>query len=229
MLENSGNVPVHGGANVFKVFGRFTGGDNYSGTYQDMTAAAGQIFTADGWALTPSGDQIAGANTAWIEVSFRDTATNILSLYRSALVNSSTTAGTWLKLAITNQLNPATAVVTGSVASLVAPTNTNRVRYQMVFRQPATAAGAVLFDDLNLMAAGGTEFPVPVSAALGGGSLNLAFATYLNLPYQVRWKASLTDPEWLPLTNVAGNGSLTTLAMSLQSATRFYQVMRLCN
>ena len=70
---------------------------------------------------------------------------------------------------------------------------------------------------------------MPVSAALVANNLSLTFASYLNLPYQVRWKASLTDPAWLVLTNVAGDGVLKTVTADIQSTTRFYRVMRLCN
>ncbi|MSU57361.1 MAG: glycosyl hydrolase family protein [Pedosphaera sp.] len=229
LLENSNNVPVHGGSNGFKVFGQFTGSDNYSGVYQDLPTSPGQNFTADGWALTPSGDKIAGANLAWIEVSFRDASASVLALYRTALISTNTTASVWLNLAVTNQLNPATSAVIGSVTNLVAPASTSFVRYQVVFRQPATAAGAVLFDDLKLTATGATEFPVPVSAARVGNGLNIGFVTFLDLPYQVRWKANLLDPNWLALTNLTGNGGVQTVTVNFQSTSRFYRIARLCN
>ena len=229
LLQNSNSVPVHGVSNVFKVYGQFNGAENYSGAFHDVPTSAGQIFTADGWLLTPSGDTIAGGNTAWIEVSFRDASVNVLSLYRTALINASTPAGVWLNLAVTNQLDPGNSAVTGSVTNLVAPANASFVRYQAVFRQPAFAGGSVLFDDLNLMADGATKFPVPISAARVGNSLNLACATYLNLPYQVLWKASLTDPQWQVLTNLMGDGALRTVTVDLQSTSRFFRILRLCN
>ena len=229
LLQNSNTAPVHGGSNVFKVYGQFTGAENYSGVFSDVTTSAGQVFTADGWLLTPGGDTIAGGNTAWIEVSFRDASTTVLSLYRTALVNASTPAGVWLNLAVTTQLNPGNSAVTGSVTNLVSPPNASFVRYQVVFRQPAFAGGAVLFDDLKLRAAGRAEFPVQVSTARVGNSLNLGWATYLDLPYQILWKASLTDPRWQVLTDIMGDGAIRTVTVDLQSASRFYRVLRLCN
>jgi beta-glucanase (GH16 family) len=229
LLENIRDVPVHDGTNVFKVFGQFSGSDNKSGIYQNVAATPGQSYTANGWALTPAGDRIAGANTAWIEVSFRDASSNVLTLYRTALINTNTPSGAWLNLAVTNQLNPATSAVIGSVTNLVAPANTSFVRYQPVFRQPATAAGAVLFDDLKLAPAGISEWGVHVSPALTGKNLNLTFATYLDLPYLVEWKADLAAPDWLVLTNLSGDGELTSVFTDLQSTSRFYRVVRLCN
>ena len=56
-------------------------------------------------------------------------------------------------MAVTNQLDPATLAVIGSATNLVAPINTSFARYRVVFRQPANATGAVLFDDLKLTTA----------------------------------------------------------------------------
>jgi beta-glucanase (GH16 family) len=196
-LENIRNIPVHDGSNVFKVFGQFNGSDNYSGIIQDIPVAAGQSFTAGGWGLTPYGDVIAGANAAWLEVSFRDAAASPLTVYRTALITSNSTAGVWLNLAVTNRLNPVTSAVIGSVTNLVAPANASFVRYQVVFRQPAMATGSVCFDDLRLTLMGMTEIPVPVSFVRAGADLDLGFATSLDLPYQVLWKASPADPAWL--------------------------------
>jgi beta-glucanase (GH16 family) len=229
LLENSASLPVHDGSNVFKVFGQFTGTDNYSGVYQDSAVSPGQRLAGEGWALTPSGDVIAGDNSAWLEVSFRDNANNILRLYRSAPISSNSPAGAWLKLAITNELNPANYTGVGTVTNLVAPANSSVVRFQVVFRQPATATGAVLFDDLKLAAAEAAERPVRTSAILDGNQLNLVFETFLSLPYQVRWKTNLSENGWTLLTNIAGTGSVKTVAVALEPTDRFFQVLRLCN
>lgn len=229
LLETINHVPVHDGTNVFKTYGQFSGSDNFSGVLQDIVATAGQSFTAGGWVLTPGNDVIAGADTAWVEVSFRNASSVVLSLYRSAFVNTNTAPGAWLNFAVTNQLNPGSSAVIGTVTNLVAPAGTSTVRCRAVFHQPAAAAGAVLFDDLKLAPAGTTDVPTPVSATRTGGTLNLGFATYLNLPYEVRWKAALADANWLVLTNLVGTGGAQSLTVDLQATSRFYRVMRLCN
>ena len=229
VLMTIADVPVLDGTNVLKLFGQFNGAINSSGAYQDVPAVAGQAFSASGWMLTQSNDQIAGANTAWIDASFRDAATNVLSLYRSLPVNTNTPPGLWLNFAVTNQFNPANFTALGSVTNLVAPANTRFIRFQLVFLQPATDAGSVLFDDLKLSAAGTTPFAVPVSVARTGNNLNLAFATFLNLPYQVNWKSSLVVPGWSVVTNLAGTGGSQTVTVALQPSARFYCVNRLVN
>jgi beta-glucanase (GH16 family) len=228
-LENIRNVPVHDGSGVFKVFGQFNGVTNDSGVRQDVAASPGQSFTANGWALTSSTDRIAGGNTAWIEVSFRDASANVLALYRTALINTNSIVGAWLNLPVTNQLNPSTFAVIGSVTNLIAPANTSFVRYQVMFRQIANASGSMLFDDLNLTANGASELPVAAAAAADGNNVTLNFPTFLDLPYQVSSKTSLVDPEWMVLTNLSGDGAVKTITVGIDSDSRFYRVTRLCN
>jgi beta-glucanase (GH16 family) len=149
-LASSPTAPVRSGTNSFKVFGQFSGPDNYSGLYQDTVSQPGLNYTAGGWGFTPTGDVLGGANTAWVEVSFRDSSSTILALYRSAVMNAASPPGTWLSLAVTNQFDPTTFAPVGVVTQLVAPTGTAFVRQQVVFRQPASAGGAAYFDDLRL-------------------------------------------------------------------------------
>ena len=226
LLGSSNSLPVHSGSNVFKLFGQFTGSENYSGVFRDTPTVPGAAFTADSWALTPNSDSIAGGNTVWIEVSFRNAAENILAMYRTGIINASSPAGVWLNLAVTNQLDLSTYAVTGAVTNLIAPAGTTFVRYQVVFRQPANAAGAVLFDDLNLAA---PDTPAPVTALRSGGNLHLSFPTYSGLAYQVAYKNNFTDSLWQMLTNVTGDGGAKVVTDALNAGQRFYRVLRVCN
>src|SRR5207249_893522 len=116
--------------------GQYFGGENYSGIFQDIASTSGAAYNASGWAFTPADDAIGTNNVAWIEVSFRGSATNILSLYTTSLISTSTPVGTWINLSTNN---------------LVAPANTAFARYQVVFRQPPPYdGGSVWFDDMLL-------------------------------------------------------------------------------
>jgi beta-glucanase (GH16 family) len=141
---------VQSGARSLKVFGRFNGGSNDSGVYQDLAAAPGQSFAADGWMFTPGGDQIAGDNSAWIEVSFRDAGGNVLSLHRSPLMTSASPAGIWQNFAVNTRVDPAGGAVLGTSTTLVAPAGTASLRKRLVFRQPAMAGGSAWFDNMRL-------------------------------------------------------------------------------
>jgi hypothetical protein len=115
------------------------------------------------------------------------------------------------------------------VTGLVAPPGATKARCQIVFQQPLTAAGAALFDDLNLTAPDAPESAVAIQAARSGSNLNLSFPTLLGLSYDVRFKRDLGDDPWLTLTNVPGDGSVKTVADLLGDEHRFYRVVPLCN
>jgi len=229
LSETIRNVPVHDGTNVFKLFGQFSGSENYSGILQDRAASPGQSFTASAWVLTPKGDSIAGANTAWVEVLFRDATSSPLALFRSAIISASTPVGSWLNLTVTNRLNPTTFAGMGSVTNLVAPPGTAFARFQVVFRQPLTAAGAVLFDDLKFSDSGLLEIPTPVAVTKMGQNLSLSFSTFLGLEYRVRFKDALNDSIWLGLSDVIGDGSMNVVPDPIGTTQRFYQVARACD
>jgi beta-glucanase (GH16 family) len=154
---NETGTNAHSGSNYFKVYQAFTGSVNYNGIYQDYISGPGAAYTADGWAETISTDVLAGQNVAWIEITFRDANANMLALYRSSLINTNAIhtgafpQNTWIDLAVTNQYNPNTLVITNTTATLVAPPGTYFVRCQVVFQgDAARSAGSVYFDDINL-------------------------------------------------------------------------------
>jgi beta-glucanase (GH16 family) len=153
------------GTNFLKVYQSFSGSVNYSGVYQDYISGPGAAYSADGWAYTPTNDALAGQNAAWIEVTFRDAAANILALYRSALITTNSIAtgafpkSRWNNLPITNQYNPNTFIVTNTASQLLAPTGTIFLRYQIVFQGDVTnSAGSMYFDDLNLLRASSAPY-----------------------------------------------------------------------
>jgi len=142
--------PFHSGSRALKVFGQFNESINQSGAYQQFPSADGDTYTANAWLFTPTYDKIAGANTAWVEVTFRDAGGTVLALHRSATMTSASTADAWQNFVVNQKLNPTSGEVIGTGTELVAPAGTAFVRKQLVFRQPAMAAGAVWFDDLDL-------------------------------------------------------------------------------
>ena len=166
VFSETSQTLAHGGTNYLKVYQAFTGQVNYSGVYQDYISSPGATYAADGWAYTASSDALAGQNVAWIEVTFRDaTTTNVLSLYRTALMTTNAiTAGTfptnaWIDLPITNQYDPVLFVITNTTANLIAPAGTVFMRCQVVFQGDAKGSGgSVYFDDLNLTQTSGAPY-----------------------------------------------------------------------
>src|SRR5215469_6420607 len=165
-FSESNAALAHSGTNFFKVYSALNGTLNYNGCYQDYISGPGATYSADGWAYTASNDAIAGQNQAWIEVTFRDASgTNILALYRSALINTNLTAtggfpeSQWNHLQITNQYDINSFQPTNTLTQLVAPPGTVFLRYQTVFQaDAANSGGAVYFDDMNIVQAGGEPY-----------------------------------------------------------------------
>lgn len=153
------------GTNYYKVYGQFIASDNYTGLYQDNPANPGNTYSADGWAysLSADGGGIHGQDQIWLEVTFRDAVLNPVALYRSAIISGANIGGfggldQWFKLPITNAWSftnsggvPIAIAVTNTTATLVAPSGTAVVRYQIIFHQgPDNANGSMYFDDLSL-------------------------------------------------------------------------------
>lgn len=164
---NEGNPSIaHSGTNYYKVYQNFNGVTNYTGIYQDYISGPGANYAASGWAFTTNTDVLAGHNVGWIEVTFRDVNANVLALYRSSLINTnaiktgSFPTNTWVNLAVTNQYDPNTLVITNRTSLLVAPAGTYFVRYEIKLQgDPQTSAnGSLYFDDLVLNQSGSAPY-----------------------------------------------------------------------
>lgn len=159
------------GANSFKVFGQFTGADNDTGAFQEIPALPGQRYQAAAWMLTPSGDKIAGANSACAEVSFRNAQGQILALFRTEPVTAGNHGDAWGNLPVNRQLDVASGETVATVSDLVAPAGTATVRKRLVFSQVSNAGGSVRFDDLNLSQSTGTPAGTTVTVDPAGNWL----------------------------------------------------------
>jgi len=151
---NSGgdNVLTRSGQQVAKVFGDFTGGENFNGFYQEVPATPDSTWIAEGWALTHSQDLMVGLNTTWIKVTFRDGADAVLAEFRSPVLGSATvTPETWMNLQVTEQFVPGTNTSLGIAPSMTAPAGSTKVRYEVIFRQTSYDGGSMYFDDLSLI------------------------------------------------------------------------------
>lgn len=198
-VYSQNGASAHSGNTYLKVYGQFTGADNYSGVYQDVSSGPGAVYSADGWAFSASGDAIRGQDQFWLEVTFRDQFANTLALYRSTVITSNNIAAygglsTWFNLRVTNQWaffnsggNPVGTSITNQVSTLVAPPGTMFVRYQIVFHQgPDNAGGSTYFDDCTLNQLNGPTSPPPLawnivwSDEFDGASINTSTWTFEN-------------------------------------------------
>jgi len=182
-------APARTGNDYYKVYQTFNSQTNSNGIYQDCASGPGVTYSADGWAYTSSSDLLAGQNTVWIEVTFRDGSGNVLALYRSSLVTTNSIAAgkfpknTWVDLAITNQYDPNSLVITNTAMTLTAPTGTCFVRYQVMFQgDKFNSSGSMYFDDLTLNQSGTAEYGpnwnIVWSDEFNGTNLNRTNWTY---------------------------------------------------
>src|SRR5581483_8374167 len=190
---NETGASAHSGSNYFKVYQAFTGVVNSNGIYEDVLSGPSATYAASAWACTAAGDTIAGANLAWVEVSFHDVGGNVLALYRSAEISASAVSSggfprnAWALLAVTNQCNPANGAIISHPSVLVAPAKTSFARFQLVFQGDAhNSAGSVYFDDLALEQLDGEPY----------GNWNIVWSDEFN-------GASLNRQTW---TNETGGG-----------------------
>jgi beta-glucanase (GH16 family) len=222
---NSGgdHVLTHSGQYVAKVFGDFTGGENDNGFCQDILAEPGSLWLADSWALTHPQDLMVGENITWIEVSFRDAADTVLSLYRSPVLTSANiTAGSWMNLKVTEELDPTTSALIGSVDTLAAPAGTTKARYQVIFRQTNNDGGSMYFDDFSLVE---QILPVALSASFSGEDIQISFLTQNGVSYQMAYKSSMTNANWTPIEIIVGDGTTNSVSYPMSSPVGFYGVL----
>ena len=138
---------------MLKVFQSFTGIENYNGVFQEFPSKPGTTYHAGGWSKISTDDTLKGQNSVWIELTFRDSANNILALYKSDVVTKDNynIIGNWTYLDINDQYDPQTYTYLKTVYQITAPPLTSSVRYQIVFQGDALwSSGAITFDDLNL-------------------------------------------------------------------------------
>lgn len=188
VYSETSSVQAHSGNNYLKVYQEFIGSVNYSGVYQDDISGAGAVYSANGWAYPSASDLLAGQNAAWLEVTFRDPAGNVLALYRSALITTSTIAAgafpknAWANLPVTNQYDPNTFAIINTTSNLVAPPGTSYVRFQVTFQgDAANSGGSVYFDDLALIQTAGGPYGnwnIVWSDEFNGTSINPDVWTY---------------------------------------------------
>jgi hypothetical protein len=226
-----------GGGNVNIFQGTYssytTYNDVYSGIYQDVVAAPGQIFTADMWFYNATGDPIPGpsmsaTNENYLEVQFR-AGGNVLQQYITTISNLDYTAtrDVWFNLQATNAGTYGSMPPTSNAKYLVAPPGTTTVRFQLTMHDVANSVGngSIYYDSAALM----LKVPVAVSASMQGGNLVLSWKSQGSTSYQVQFKDAL-DADWQNLgASVPGTGQGVSKSDPAPgpSGHRFYRVLTL--
>ncbi|MFN9992911.1 MAG: hypothetical protein ACK54H_06165 [Phycisphaerales bacterium] len=134
---------VRTGTKSVKMFGCWCGPYNATGCFQDTPATAGEAFEATAYVGTKGADRISGDNFAVLNIEFRDAGNNLISYVSAPAADANTAPDVW---------HPVTV-------SGVAPAGTVKARVVPLHIQPATAGGAVWFDDITFGPAQPTGCP----------------------------------------------------------------------
>jgi beta-glucanase (GH16 family) len=126
------------GERSLKMYGQFSGSENYSGASQNVAIRGGQRFVASCEALTRSEDSIAGtANEALLKVEFYSEAgaaygsPQFLGESEIVIADAGSPEDTWSRSELTG----------------VAPNGAVEARVTLLFRQPASNPGGSVFVD----------------------------------------------------------------------------------
>lgn len=214
------STPVDG-TNVVQVYNA----GQYNGSFQDVPASPGDVFTGDGWLFQSSFDPLtAPTNEAYLEVQFRQGNNAPIAIYHSATItNDIALQDAWLFLEATNGVAAGYAQTSTSNAKyLVAPAGTDHVRYQITLHKEGAGSGSVFVDVMRLM----KKIPVTVATSVSGGSVTLSWLSQGATDYQVVYKDNLTDLSWTPIGGlIAGDGSVKSASFATTLTKRFYSVL----
>ncbi len=212
---------AYDGSNVVQVYN----GGQYSGIYQDVPAAPGQIFTGDCRLWQSSQDPLSATlHEAFLEVQFWPAAGAPIAIYQSVLVtNSPAMQDAWLHLWATNGVPAGYATTsTSNALYLVAPPGTHHVRFQITAHAEGVGPGSVFVDAMRLV----EKIPVTLGVSNGGGNVTLSWPSEFLSMYQVVYKENLTDAEWTPVgAAVAGDGTVKSISFPATGSRRFYAVL----
>ncbi len=211
------------GTNVVQVYNA----GQYNGVYQDVPAAAGQIFTGDCWLWQASLDPLmAPINEAFLEVQFWPVAGAPIAIYHSySVTNTPLMLDTWLHLEATNGVPSGYATTSTTDAKyLVAPAGTDHVRFQITLHAEGGGSGSVFVDAMRLL----KKIPATLNSLVSGGNITVSWLSQVATSYQVVYKNNLTDSTWTPVGGtVDGDGGVKSATFSATETNRFYSVLTL--
>ncbi|MEM7391294.1 MAG: hypothetical protein AAF492_03015, partial [Verrucomicrobiota bacterium] len=118
------------GTNAVQMFGRFTGGPNESGMFQDLPAQQGQVWQARVWARNRPGDGPEGMNRGIFKIEFFDGGNGLLAGQAAEILDAGSSEA-----------------YEEFILKMSAPTNTTTARVVLGYVQENNDNGSINFDD----------------------------------------------------------------------------------
>jgi beta-glucanase (GH16 family) len=230
-VGTSGNVSVvgpstgaHAGAYALRLTASAAGAFATEGAFQEFAVTPGRRFRIAGWVMNPIQGGLTSGQRTWLEAQFRDAAGGVLAVYRSAFLDAGATNGRWMRLEVTNRVDPLSGAVTAVEEEPEAPTGAVSLRIRVVLTQPAAGTGGVLWDNLECVPQPAP--PVPVTAALRAGEMVLRFLACPGARYAILGSADLGSRAWRLEQFAFGHGAWSEVTLPRLDDRRFFTVQR---
>jgi hypothetical protein len=169
-------APAEDGTFFWKEWGAcYDGTNNVAGIYQVQSSSPGSMYQANGWFESCPCDLLGADCFVWIQVSFLNSGSNVLAVYKSddftAAAAAASPGTNWYQYFVTNACDITQPVslgdpyftrayaVTGSVSQMVAPPGTAFVRYDFYYLQNTSEGGSCFFDNAVLNQGSGAVPP----------------------------------------------------------------------
>ena len=105
------------GSSALKLYGQFTGGENATPVYQELSTSEGETYTFSVSAFSHAEDPLAGANQLTVDLVFFDASYNFYVLTSSPVFDASMADSTWHNLAVTATAPAGATIVQAVIAS----------------------------------------------------------------------------------------------------------------
>jgi hypothetical protein len=152
-IQTGHEVAAREGKQTLKLFGQFSGSENYSGVSQGISVTAGDTLSASASALVPSVDDLVGANSVVLKFDYFsdfgglfDSSSYLGSSAPVVVADAATVNDAWLDFQLTD----------------TAPAEAVEARLVLVFIQPSGEGGSahidqVRFENLDLQKNAGDD------------------------------------------------------------------------
>ena len=80
------------------------------------------------------------------------------------------------------------------------------------------------FDDIQAILVGDPVLPFALSSAIVGGNIQVSFPSQNGVSYQVGYKSSLTNANWIPIETIIGDGNTFSNSYPMSDPVRFYRI-----
>jgi hypothetical protein len=214
----------HSGGYSVKIDSTGAGDWSSPNIFQTFSASPGDVFNMQGWMLNPANDPITGGSFGLFKIEFKNSS-------GTALVPASVSKGTsadpkypGAESAPFLNASSATDIWIFSEVQAEAPAGTATVGFFILNVNQPGNPGPMYFDDVQAVLIE-DAVPFDLSTLIIGANIQMSFPTQIGYSYQVGYKTNLSDPIWIPIETIIGNGKTNSVSHPMNDPVRFYRVL----